>query len=167
MASGPDRDRLGWIVLKPLKLSKARAGRANRTSREPLTCDVEQRDAALVIRLGGALARDSAAEIQHVFLQHLERGSHRLIVDFDRVTFIDSTGIGILLQLNAECRNAGGQLALTGASSAVANVIRQATRNLIIKFYADIAAALRHVENVPADPHEPNPGDDDNDPANE
>jgi anti-anti-sigma factor len=117
---------------------------------EPLQITIEQCEETDILQLCGALSREGAAKLQCAALLLLEHGHRRLVIDFERVTFIDSAGIGVVLQLNAECRGNRGRLALAGAASSVADILRQITRSLVLKFYPDAHAARRDLcENVP------------------
>jgi anti-anti-sigma factor len=98
------------------------------------------------MRLIGNLTHEGAYKLQAEFVQLLQKGCVALVLDFEQVTFIDSTGIGMLLLMSAECQRVGGGLALSGTSSAVAKILKVATRNLVFRVHDDIESAFDEVE---------------------
>jgi anti-sigma B factor antagonist len=84
--------------------------------------------------------------LQAEFVHLLQDGCVALVLDFEHVTFIDSTGIGMLLLLSAECQRMGGRLALSGTSSAVSKILKVATRNLVFRVHDDVESAFDEVE---------------------
>ena len=44
----------------------------------------------------------------------LDQGEHRLLIDFSRTGYIDSSGLGALVSISKEIREAGGELRLSG-----------------------------------------------------
>jgi anti-sigma B factor antagonist len=44
----------------------------------------------------------------------LDRGDRRLLIDFSRTGYIDSSGLGALVSLSKKIRESGGELRLSG-----------------------------------------------------
>ena len=59
---------------------------------------VEERDGAVVVRLAGELDLYNAHAVRDQLLAAAERGPERLVVDLSGLTFIDSTGLGVLIE---------------------------------------------------------------------
>jgi anti-anti-sigma factor len=74
---------------------------------------VEHRGDAIVLELSGDLdmAAVPAAEVR--LREALDRSPGRLVVDLSSVTFLDSSGIRLLLQAGAAVRDRGGELSVT------------------------------------------------------
>ena len=66
---------------------------------------VEERDGAVVVRLAGELDLYNAHAVREELLAAAERGPERLIVDLSGLTFIDSTGLGVLIEARTRLPN--------------------------------------------------------------
>ncbi len=65
----------------------------------------EERDGALVVRLAGELDLYNAHVVRTELIEAAERGPERLIVELSGVTFIDSTGLGVLIEARTRLAN--------------------------------------------------------------
>src|SRR6266852_5393650 len=107
---------------------------------EPFHLDLqkqaESNGSQIVMRLSGKLSLETV----HNFIQTLrpERAPH-LILDLGGVSFLDSAGVGALVQLFVHRRNQGQTFALTGQSSAVIQVAGLAK---LLPIHASVAEAL-------------------------
>jgi anti-sigma B factor antagonist len=66
---------------------------------------VHERDGAVVVELAGELDLYNANAVREALLGEAERSPERLVVDLSRVTFIDSTGIGVLIEARTRLAN--------------------------------------------------------------
>jgi anti-sigma B factor antagonist len=106
--------------------------------------------AITVIELSGriTLGRESG-QIEAAILKALNEGSQRIVVDMSGVTYIDSTGIGIIAYCFGKISQKGAQGAVAGASGLVLEVFKLTRIDSVVKFYPDTAAAS---EALSADP---------------
>ena len=65
-----------------------------------------------MIEVSGELDLYKAPELQALTARAIDAGSKNLIVDLSRVTFLDSTGLGILVATLNRLRRMSGSLAL-------------------------------------------------------
>ena len=95
-----------------------------------------------VIELGGrlALGRESG-QIEAAVLAALEEGARRIVIDLSQVSYIDSTGIGIITYCFNRISQHKAQAAVSGARGLIAEVFRITRIDTLIPFYADLAAA--------------------------
>jgi len=66
---------------------------------------VEERDGAVVVRLAGELDLYNAHAVREQLIAAAERGPERLVVDLSGLTFIDSTGLGVLIEARTRLAN--------------------------------------------------------------
>jgi anti-anti-sigma factor len=66
---------------------------------------VHDRDGAVIVELAGELDLYNAHSVRETLLAQTERAPERLVVDLSRVTFIDSTGIGVLIEARTRLPN--------------------------------------------------------------
>lgn len=78
--------------------------------REPPVSGVEPVGDATVVRLRGELDLYNADELRIAFSGAIDGGAKRLVVDLDEVEFVDSTALGVLLEVRAQL--APGELRL-------------------------------------------------------
>ena len=75
----------------------------------PVTA-VEDRDGAIVVRLTGELDLYNAHLVREALLAAAKREPERLVVELSEVTFIDSTGLGVLIEARTKLKNRGAFL---------------------------------------------------------
>lgn len=76
----------------------------------------QTRDASgvAVVQVEGQLIVGNRQELKDLVQQALEAGERRLLIDFSRTGYIDSSGLGALVSLSKRIREAGGELRLSG-----------------------------------------------------
>jgi anti-sigma B factor antagonist len=66
---------------------------------------VRERDGAVVVELAGELDLYNAHTVRETLLGQAEKKPERLVIDLSRVTFIDSTGLGVLIEARTRLPN--------------------------------------------------------------
>jgi len=79
--------------------------------REPPVSSVEPVGDTIVVHLRGELDLYNADELRSAFSGAIDGGATRLVVDLDEVEFIDSTALGVLLEVRARLAPGGLLLA--------------------------------------------------------
>ncbi|MGH7508187.1 MAG: STAS domain-containing protein [Gemmatimonadales bacterium] len=67
-----------------------------------------------VVQVDGQLVVGNRHELKDLVQASLDRGERRLLVDFSRTGYIDSSGLGALVSISKRIREAGGELRLSG-----------------------------------------------------
>jgi anti-sigma B factor antagonist len=62
----------------------------------------------------GQLIVGNRQELKDLVQATLDRGERRLLIDFSRTGYIDSSGLGALVSISKRIREAGGELRLSG-----------------------------------------------------
>ena len=68
----------------------------------------------LVVQVDGQLIVGNRHELKDLIQAALEKGERRLLIDFSRTGYIDSSGLGALVSISKRVREAGGELRLSG-----------------------------------------------------
>lgn len=77
----------------------------------------EKKDDQLIISFTGEIDSLSSKNYRNRIVSELEHGKYKaVIMDFSRVTFIDSSGIGLVLGRYNQIKGYGGKLYLMGLS---------------------------------------------------
>ena len=69
---------------------------------------VEERGAAVLVRLADELDLYNAPAVREALLEAAGRSPERLIVDLSEVTFVDSTALGVLIEARSRLANRRG-----------------------------------------------------------
>src|SRR6266508_1678182 len=82
----------------------------------------------------GRLLRDVLAGL-------VEQGVYHLVVDLEQVSFLDSSGIGVLISVRRRIREHGGSLRLTAPSPHVRRVLELTGITTLLPTYATLDEA--------------------------
>lgn len=76
----------------------------------------EHQDASgvTVVRVDGQLIVGNRQELKELIQTAVDRGERRILVDFSRTGYIDSSGLGALVSVSKRVREVGGELRLSG-----------------------------------------------------
>ena len=78
---------------------------------------------APVVAVVGELDAATAPRLREVLLEVVDAGGVELVVDFTRLDFIDSTGLGVLVATLKRIRPAGGRLVVRGAQPKILKIL--------------------------------------------
>jgi anti-sigma B factor antagonist len=123
-------DRCGWESA-PVHRELARAWAAEHRVRcpfEPVSAQaasstVAREDEAIVLVLDGELDTANAAHVRDELHGLLDDAPARLVIDLREVTFVDSTGIGVLVGAARRARTTETSLSLRGPTRATLRVL--------------------------------------------
>jgi anti-sigma B factor antagonist len=68
----------------------------------------------LLVQVDGQLIVGNRHELKDLIQAALDKGERRLLIDFSRTGYIDSSGLGALVSISKRVREAGGELRLSG-----------------------------------------------------
>lgn len=103
----------------------------HRTDRDVLIVEV------LEARLATNAAQDFGEQLNHL----IGLGHHRVVLNLQRVRFIDSSGLGIIVMVQRRLTD-GGEIAIVSDQEAVLNVLKLTRMNKIFRIFPDEAAAV-------------------------
>ena len=73
--------------------------------RRPVVAAVEEQGGAIVVRLAGELDLYNADDARAALGEACEQSPERLVVDLSGVTFVDSTGLGVLVEARTKLKS--------------------------------------------------------------
>lgn len=88
-----------------------------------LNLAVENHGDHAMIQVGGEIDMATSRQLQTVLVDLVDRGFHQLIVDLEQVSFLDCTGIGMLVDARRRVREHGGSLTLVRPTPSVQRVL--------------------------------------------
>lgn len=65
-----------------------------------------------IVEIEGQLIVGNRQDLKQKVLDEIEKGARKVLVDFSRTGYIDSSGLGVLVSLAKRIRDAGGELRL-------------------------------------------------------
>ena len=99
---------------------------------------------AVVLDLNGKLTGGPDAEtFREVFKSLVDQGKKNIVVNLEKVSWINSTGLGILISGYTSIRRGGGDLVIMHASDRIESILYVTKLNLLFKSFEDEAAALK------------------------
>ena len=104
----------------------------------------ELHDKTLVVSVAGELDLETVPRLRALVDGELARsGAANLLLDLSEASFLDSSGLGVILGRYREISGAGGRMGITGARKAVRRVLRLSGVTQIIGMYASQATGLK------------------------
>ncbi len=77
-----------------------------------MTVEVQESGAHDVVAVRGEIDLATGPHLRRTLDQRLDSGRHRVVIDLEEVDFIDSTGLGILLETHRRTGEKGGSMTL-------------------------------------------------------
>lgn len=96
----------------------------------------------VVVSLSGEVDVDNVGRLRKVFDESVRGCGERMVVDLTGLTFIDTTGLGVLVRLRAALRDREGTLALVAADGQVLRRLRRTNLAPLFPIYDSLAQAL-------------------------
>jgi anti-anti-sigma factor len=109
------------------------------------TIDLERAGAAAVLRLGGDITSASDAELTAGFGRAIDDGARAVVLDFARMEYMNSGGIGLLVTLLVRAQRAGARLIAVGLSDHYRQILSLTRLDEAIEVHEDEATALATV----------------------
>jgi len=108
------------------------------TSYEAPSADLD----AVVIRIEGELDAFAAPDLKQQLFACFDSGFNRLILEMSACTFVDSTGLGVLVAVLKHAR--GRELALAAPNPEIRRILQIVGLDRMLRLYESPTEALRH-----------------------
>ena len=83
----------------------------------------EQYNTVVLTFKGKAMGGPSATDLSNDIKKLIDEGKTNVIADLSKVTFMNSSGLGILISTLTSLRNNGGDLKISGASDRIESLL--------------------------------------------
>ncbi len=104
-----------------------------------------EEDGTAVLSLIGEVDVSNVSQAREEALKLLEGGCNKMVVDIAGVTYMDSSGLGMLVGLLKRLKESDGKLAIAGAVERVRRLFEITGLQQIFALREDVAAALKEV----------------------
>lgn len=98
---------------------------------------------AWVVELNGYLDAHTAPQLEHTFQEMLNQGHYNIIVDFERLHYISSAGLGVFMAFIEDVRQNNGDIKLASMTPKVYNVFDLLGFPMLYEIYDDRKEAHR------------------------
>lgn len=99
---------------------------------------------AVILDLNGKLTGGPDAEtFREVFKSLIDQGKKNVVVNLEKVSWINSTGLGILISGYTSVRRAGGDLVVMHASDRIESILYVTKLNLLFKSFESEEEAVK------------------------
>lgn len=99
---------------------------------------------AVILDLNGKLTGGPDAEVfREVFKSLIDQGKKNVVVNLEKVSWINSTGLGILISGYTSVRRAGGDLVVMHASDRIESILYVTKLNLLFKSFESEEEAVK------------------------
>lgn len=87
-----------------------------------LKIDTTVRDDGHIIRVTGEVDLRTSPHLRNRLLQLIEKHPKRLVIDLANVSYMDSSGVGTMVEIKRRLERSGGQVILAGLQPRVRSV---------------------------------------------
>jgi anti-sigma B factor antagonist len=98
------------------------------------------------VTLDGDLNVDDSIALRKAFLKILKEGATKVLVDFEKVTFIGSAGLATLIELMQLLKKANGKLALCNINDDIRGLFEITKMHKLIPILENRSIALKKLE---------------------
>ncbi len=108
--------------------------------------EVEDRHPLAIVYLSGEIAAMGVYKVKSMLDTWAREGKRYLVISLADVSFLDSAGIGLLLQIRNSCHTSGGGVAMIqSASGQVMRTLEIASLEKLIPFFTNMEDALKYL----------------------
>lgn len=110
------------------------------------TIGLDRAGSAGILRIAGDVTSASEEELMAGFTRAIDDGARAVILDFTRMEYMNSGGIGLLVTLLVRAQRSGRRLLATGLSDHYRQILSLTRLDEAIAIHADEAAAVAAAE---------------------
>ncbi|MBF0521979.1 MAG: STAS domain-containing protein [Candidatus Omnitrophica bacterium] len=104
---------------------------------------VEKISGITVVTMDGELSVDNSIALRESFLKMLKEGSTKVLVDFEKVTFVCSAGLATLIEMMQMLKKSGGKLAICNVNKDVKGLFEITKIHKLIPIYEHREMAMK------------------------
>jgi len=102
----------------------------------------KQQDKITILYLNGFLDAHTSVELEKCFEEILLENKFRIIVNFDKLSYISSAGLGVFMAFIETARNGSGDIKLCGMSDKIYNIFDMLGFPILFEIYKEEKSAI-------------------------
>ena len=107
-----------------------------------MVINVEQQDRVTIVRPTGFVDAVTSSALAGALNEQLQQGNPFLVLDLDRLEYMSSAGLRVLLGALRDARRHGGDLRLANAKAEVYQVLEMSGFAKVLTIYSTLAEAV-------------------------
>ena len=107
-----------------------------------LSLETRQEDDYTIVQIAGEIDVYSAPQLRDCLASLAESGQHRLLIDLEKVEFLDSTALGVLVGGLKRARAEGGSMALVCTQERLLKIFRITGLTKVFQIHDSVASAI-------------------------
>lgn len=88
------------------------------------------------------MTHDVLDEFRSDLLALVDQGATNILLDMKRVVYLDSFGVGVIMEIHRRVRSLGGALKLSGLQARVAKMVSITNLDLVLEIFEDDGRAI-------------------------
>ena len=96
-----------------------------------------------VLNIRKALTYRNCEEVEATFKDYFDHQKNEIIVDFSKISFLDSAGLELLLDMHNELKQKGGALKLVNLDELCLDILKATQLINVFRIYEDMNKAIK------------------------
>ena len=113
------------------------------TGLESAKLGAEKINGRKVFNINKFLTYQNCEEVEATFKDYLEQQKTEIIIDFSKISFLDSEGLELLLQMHNELKLRGGALKLVHLDALCIDILKATQLINVFRIYEDLNTAIK------------------------
>ncbi|MEO8209034.1 MAG: STAS domain-containing protein [bacterium] len=109
---------------------------------EEFSINKKQQDNITILNLNGFLDAHTSVELEKSFEEILSQSNYNIIVNFDKLTYISSAGLGVFMAFIETARNNSGDIKLCAMSDKIYNIFDMLGFPILFEIYKEEKSAI-------------------------
>ncbi|HLT24990.1 MAG TPA: STAS domain-containing protein [Ignavibacteria bacterium] len=114
---------------------------------EEFNIQLKKTDGITVLHLEGFLDAHTSTELEKCFEDMINDKNYRLVVNFDKLSYISSAGLGVFMAFIEPMRENQGDIKLSNMSDKIYNIFDMLGFPVLFEIYKEESAALEKFNN--------------------
>ena len=107
-----------------------------------LKLDHHTKDGIEIVDVEGEIDVYTAPRLRELLIELVNNGFYQLVVNMEKVEFLDSTGLGVLVGTLRRVRAEGGDIRLAAAPSSISRVLSVTGLDQVFRLFPTVEAAI-------------------------
>jgi anti-anti-sigma factor len=104
---------------------------------------LEKNNGRKVLKISKSLTYQNCEEVEATFKDCLDQQKNEIIIDFNKISFLDSAGLELLLQMHNELKQQGGALKLVHLDELCLDILKVTQLINVFRIYEDMNKAIK------------------------
>ena len=96
-----------------------------------------------ILKISKSLTYQNCEEVAATFKDYLDQQKKEIIIDFSKISFLDSAGLELLLQMQNELKQQGGALKLVHLDELCLDILKITQLTNVFRIYEDMHKAIK------------------------